>query len=256
MVTFKQAAPSILTLGSLFCGLLSATYSIAPATGDRSGLVIAAWLILAATLFDALDGKVSRLFKTSSRFGIELDSIADVCSFGFAPAILAYQFIRTTLGPSWGPAALGLSFLFLAFGALRLARFNVEIVGFDKSMFKGLPIPSAAGVVVAFVVFSDSPYVSVNIDPAFPWVLGICGLLMISSVRYDTFPRFAWDDTWNRAKLLMLATWAVTAMFYPKEAFLPLGLIYVTVGVARYVVDFVRRDALEESAESTDKGRL
>ncbi len=256
MVTFKQMAPSLLTMGSLFCGLLSAVYTLG---GGEAGFVVAAWWILAAALFDALDGKCSRLFKTASKFGVELDSIADVCSFGFAPAILIYSYTNM-YAPALEALAFPIAFLFLACGALRLARFNVELTGFDKNMFKGMPIPSAAGIVAAFVVFSQSEYlVAYSFEWVFPFLAAGMALLMVSSVKYDTFPRFSFDDARNRIKLLILLTWGLFAVFFPAEAFLPLGIIYVLSGFVRGLLSFVRSEepvALEEPVEHTESGRL
>ena len=256
MITFKQMAPSLLTLCSLFCGLLAAVFLL----GNSPNLIVASWLVLAATLFDALDGKVSRLFKTSSKFGVELDSIADVCSFGFVPGLLSYAYI-TSVWTDAHEIGLSVGFLFLACGALRLARFNVELVGFDKSMFKGMPIPTAAAILASFIVFfGDSSYFSQyssQVTWAFP-VLGVLlALLMVSSVKYDTFPRFSWDDTRNRVKLIIMLAWAVSAVFFRAEAFLPMGLFYLFSGFVRTAAGLTKRSSastVEEQVSSSDAG--
>lgn len=256
MNILTQSLPSAFTLGSLFCGLLSAVYTL---EGSEQGLITAAWFIIAAAIFDALDGKVSRIFKTQSRFGVELDSIADVCSFGFAPAMLTYQFIISHLS-AWGSIAFPVSFIFLACGALRLARFNVQLKGFDKNSFRGVPIPTAAGTVAAFIVFMKSDLMT---DASVEWLLPLLVLLMatlmVSTIKYDTLPRLAWDTRANRAKLTVLLIWLVFAALYPAEAFFPLGGFYVTFGLAREGVRLLRREesvALEESSfEPTEGGR-
>jgi CDP-diacylglycerol--serine O-phosphatidyltransferase len=255
----RQSLPSLFTLGSLFCGLLSVVYTL---DGSEEGLITAAWLIIAAAIFDALDGKVSRIFNTQSRFGVELDSIVDVCSFGFAPAVLCYQFTVSHLS-GWQSMAFPVSFIFLACGALRLARFNVQLKGFDKNSYRGLPIPTAAGTVAAFIVFMKSDIMA---DVSVEWVLPVLVLLvaslMVSTMKYDTLPRLAWGTTPNRVKLVILLVWLVFVAFYPAEAFFPLGALYVTFGLLRAGVRLLRgqrRVALEEStaaAESTDRRRV
>ena len=257
MITFKQMAPSILTLGSLFCGLLAGVFLM----GSNPNLIVASWLILTAALFDALDGKVSRLLKTSSKFGVELDSIADVCSFGFAPGLLAYQYISASFSSS---VAIPIAFLFLACGALRLARFNVELTGFDKSVFKGMPIPTAAGILASFVIFFESNAswfnrYSSSAEPVFPFFAVGLALLMVSSVKYDTFPRFSWEDRRNRVKLIVMLIWAAAAAVFHAEAFLPMGLFYLVTGFVRTAMDLGRRNssvAAEEPAGSSESGRL
>lgn len=133
--------PSLFTAGNLFCGLFAiiSTYN-----GEYHR---AALLIVVAYLLDGLDGAVARLTNTCSQFGIEFDSLADVVSFGVAPALLSYAFALTPWG-MWGGLAAG---LFAVCGALRLARFNVQAAGSDKGYFTGLPIPAAAGTIAATV---------------------------------------------------------------------------------------------------------
>lgn len=133
--------PSLFTAGNLFCGFFS---MISTYNGEYHR---AALLVLVAYLLDGLDGAVARLTSTASQFGIEFDSLADVVSFGVAPAMLAYAFALTSWG-TWGALAAG---LFAVCGALRLARFNVQAVASDKRYFTGLPIPAAAGTIAATI---------------------------------------------------------------------------------------------------------
>src|SRR4051794_37003749 len=137
--------PNFVTTANLFCGF----YSII-ATLNHEYLT-ASWAIIAAGIFDMLDGRIARLAKATSQFGVEYDSLSDLLSFGAAPAVLLYQW---TLAPfdrlGWLAA-----FLFLACGALRLARFNVSTVVTPKNYFQGLPIPMAAGIVATFIIFNS-----------------------------------------------------------------------------------------------------
>jgi CDP-diacylglycerol--serine O-phosphatidyltransferase len=170
--------PSLLTLTSIFFSF----YSIICAMNEQFRLSGA--LIIIAAFFDALDGRVARLTKTTSRFGVELDSLADVISFGVAPALLMYLWALTPFGRvGWMTA-----FVFVACGALRLARFNVQTGYIDPRRFVGLPIPAAAGMVATTVMFFDK----VELTPeAFRSVLLVTtyllSFLMVSNIRFHAF---------------------------------------------------------------------
>ncbi len=236
MSLIAQATPSILTLGNLFMGLLAMVNVI---EGSESGLIRAAWFIIAAAIFDALDGKASRLLKTSSQFGVELDSIVDACSFGVAPALLFYVYTASHL-PAWQSFAFPIAFIFAACGTLRLARFNVQLTGFSKTSFTGVPIPTAAGTVAAFVVFTKADIMAnVALEPMLPFLLLGLATLMVSNVKYDTFPRFAWDTPFNRFKLIVVLAFIIVAAFFPAEAFFPMALSYLGFGLVRAAVRLV-----------------
>ncbi|MBW8868806.1 MAG: CDP-diacylglycerol--serine O-phosphatidyltransferase, partial [Acidobacteria bacterium] len=134
--------PSLITVGNMFCGYASIMYAM------RGDLVIAAPFIGVAFILDMLDGRIARMTGTQSEFGLQLDSLADVISFGLAPALLAFCWGLSELG-RWGWAA---GFLYVTAAAMRLARFNIQTTTqVDKRYFIGMPSPSAAGVVAATV---------------------------------------------------------------------------------------------------------
>ena len=137
--------PNLFTVTSIFCGF----YALTLCAGDASPqhLYQAALAIFFAAFFDAFDGRVARLTKTQSDFGVQLDSLADVVSFGGAPALLVYKWALAPLGF----AGVFVSFAFAACGALRLARFNVQAASADHRYFTGLPIPVGAGTLAAVV---------------------------------------------------------------------------------------------------------
>jgi CDP-diacylglycerol--serine O-phosphatidyltransferase len=176
--------PSMLTLGNLFCGF----YALVAVYNDE--FQVAALAILLALLFDGLDGAVARMTGATSDLGIELDSLADVVSFGVAPGLVAYVFALKPFGWIGGLAA----FAFAACGAFRLARFNVQTRSLDKRYFVGLPIPAAAAAVATFVLFmKESSAVVVlgwEILPARAIAAGVLlgmyglGFLMVSRIRY------------------------------------------------------------------------
>jgi len=134
--------PSLFTTGNLICGFFSIILTF------NGKYLEAAYLIILAHLLDGLDGYVARLTKSTSQFGVEFDSLADLISFGLAPAILVYYWALVPW-KTWGSVA---ACLFVVCGALRLARFNVQIKSVEKSHFVGLPTPAAAEMIVAIVL--------------------------------------------------------------------------------------------------------
>jgi CDP-diacylglycerol---serine O-phosphatidyltransferase len=170
--------PSLLTVTSIFFAFYGIVLAI------KNEFVWAAGLILVAGFFDGIDGKVARLTNTTSRFGLELDSLADVISFGVAPAILMYMWVLQPM------ASIGWvsSFLFVVCGALRLARFNVQSGTIDPKRFNGLPIPAAAAMMATTVLF----FTKVDLRPAdfrVPLLLlnTIIAVFMVSNVKFHAF---------------------------------------------------------------------
>ncbi len=192
--------PNLFTVSSIFLGFYAITLCLGEAT--PSELNQAALAIFFAMFFDAFDGRVARMTKTQSEFGVELDSLADVISFGVAPALLVYKWALAPLGF----VGLMLSFAYAACGALRLARFNVLAHRGDKGssrFFVGLPIPLAAGAIVALVMahygaFGRPTQPAQRVPIAL--VVALLSFLMISTVRYRTFK----DVHFSRKSLAVL----------------------------------------------------
>lgn len=169
--------PALLTTGNLVCGF----FALLLVTQHR--YTAAAIAIFVAMVMDALDGRVARLMKATSQFGVEFDSLADVVSFCVAPAFLLYVFALSALGrPAWFGA-----FLFVICGALRLARFNVHTGLADRRFFVGLPTPAAAGVVAAGVLLLDDQSVARWVPVALAVGTYVVALLMVSTFRYWSF---------------------------------------------------------------------
>lgn len=169
--------PNLMTTGNLFCGFFAIVQAI------KLQFNFAAYAIVAASVFDLLDGRLARLTRSTSKFGAEYDSLSDLVSFCVAPAILLYMW---TLHP-YGRLGWLAAFLFVACGALRLARFNVQANVIEKAYFQGLPTPMAAGIVASSVMALRD----LEIDPLEnPWLLGMTFLLafvMVSTFRYRSF---------------------------------------------------------------------
>lgn len=241
----KQHLPSFVTLLNLFAGFLSVLYSI------RGEWYYAGWLIVIAAFLDALDGRIARLVKSSSEFGGELDSLADVASFGFAPSVLIYQtFLHT-----WGEFGMVLSFLPLAAGGIRLARFNVETTdhAVKNPYFKGLPIPSAAMLLTSFIMFEKYTYDRFIHTEWMLSLMVLACLLMVSSVRYDAPPAFTFKNRSDAIKSLIVILLLPLFSLYPYWVLFPFMLFFTASGIFRTVFRFFsnqkKRDREEESDE-------
>jgi CDP-diacylglycerol---serine O-phosphatidyltransferase len=179
--------PNLFTCSSIFLGF----YAMTLCAGDASPAQLnqAALSIFFAIFFDAFDGRVARMTKTQSEFGVELDSLADVVSFGAAPALLVYKWALSPLGF----VGFFLSFAFAACGALRLARFNVLAHRGDKGsgrFFVGLPIPLAAGTIVSIVIAHYRAFGTLGDEAtriSIAAVVALLSFLMVSTIRYRTF---------------------------------------------------------------------
>jgi CDP-diacylglycerol--serine O-phosphatidyltransferase len=186
--------PNMITLSSIFCGFDSIRVSASASREDD--YYLAALLIVFAMFFDILDGRVARATKTQSAFGLQIDSLADVISFGAAPAMLVYQWTLHRLDR--GPIPIGLiaAFIYIACGAIRLARFNVLTMGEQGKPTKpgkyivGLPIPGAAGILVSIIVANHAAAGVLGgmeyIWPLFAVTLGL-SFLMVSTIRFRSF---------------------------------------------------------------------
>ncbi|HUU27587.1 MAG TPA: CDP-diacylglycerol--serine O-phosphatidyltransferase [archaeon] len=223
--------PSAFTAGNILCGFFSVISAM------RNDLSLACWLIVVAAFLDFIDGKVALFSHTESRFGVELDSLADIVSFGIAPGIIMFQFFLRAHGEwSWL-----VSFLFVLCGALRLARFNVETKGAGKTKFKGLPIPMAAAALISFVPFSRTPFFQQLLHDInytrflFFMILGLAGL-MVSNIEYPALPRFKLLTL--KGKLGLIAFLAVLfILFYYWELLLfPTAFIYIIWGIIKAIL--------------------
>lgn len=241
--------PSILTLGNLSCGF----YALVAVYNDE--YVAAAVAILLALVFDYLDGGVARMTGATSDLGIELDSLADLVSFGVAPGLLAYVFALKPFGWVGGLAA----FAFTACGAFRLARFNVQTRTLDKRFFVGLPIPAAATVVAAFVLFmKESSAVVVfgrELVPA-AWtaagvLLGMYGLgfLMVSKIRYRSLKGL---EMRRRRPFTIMTTLLLVFLVVASQPILFLFLfftLYALSGIVRALPAWQKRHPMDTTEQ-------
>ena len=170
--------PNILTTANLFCGFYGILASM------QGGYELSAVLLVAAMILDSLDGRIARMTNTMSKFGAEFDSLADLVTFGVAPAILTYSWALSAYG-KWGWMV---AFLFVVCGALRLARFNIQIGIIESKVFNGLPIPGAAsviatGIMLYFYLGGQGKYHDFSIL----MTTVALALLMVSNIKYYSF---------------------------------------------------------------------
>jgi CDP-diacylglycerol--serine O-phosphatidyltransferase len=187
--------PSLFTVGNMLCGfaaILDAMYG---------KLEPAGWLILLAGLLDGLDGRIARLTNATSEFGKEYDSLADVVSFGVAPAVLAYQWGLHRLG-RWGWMA---AFLFVVAGSVRLARFNVKAHEGDRRYFSGLPIPGGAGALTLMVLIDPSPVMDRRLSVVIWLFVLLVSTLMVSAVPYRSFKDLNLRRRWPATAFFLIA---------------------------------------------------
>jgi CDP-diacylglycerol---serine O-phosphatidyltransferase len=222
-IRYLNALPNLFTLGNLLCGFLAVAAVI---HGSHEALISASWWIIIAAILDALDGKVARLTGTSSEFGVEFDSIADVVSFGLAPAALVYRYSFA------GAEKIGLifSFCFLAAGAIRLARFNVTAGTVAKSHFTGMPIPAGAGIVAAYILFSDKVWPAIaTLDVAVALVV-MTSIAMVSRFRYGILPKIGFRSTKGTVRSSLLIANIFLIALFPDEILFPEGVLYLLSG--------------------------
>ena len=221
--------PNALTTGALFAGF----YSII--SGINGHYVAAAIAVVVAGLLDGLDGRVARMTNTQSEFGVQYDSLSDLVSFGLAPALLAFNWSLSSLkelGPMAGKLGWLAAFLFVAFAALRLARFNTQAASADKDYFQGLASPAAAGTLVATIWFFVDQGVSGESVRWLMWfeTVGL-GLLMFSRIRYFS------GKTWPRGDRIPIGFLFLVVLIFvlfavdPPSVLMVMGLIYVGSGL-------------------------
>ncbi len=217
--------PNLFTAASAFIGVISI---IAASKGEFQK---AAWLILLSLIFDGIDGRVARLTHTTSKFGVEFDSLADIVAFGVAPAMLLYF----CCGYEYGKFGSLVSAMFVVFGAIRLARFNVMAPSSEPSLFIGLPIPTAAVFVAVWILlFQEYPML---LKYSYLLLIGalLCAFLMVSNIRYPSFKKLELKKI-NAIKILIILVIVLSLLYlFPIEGITILTTFYILYGIFRAV---------------------
>ena len=258
------ALPTLFTAGNIFLGYLSilrsfkgAMLAASGAPGAAENFVIAAQAIGASVFLDGLDGRIARMTNTTSDFGREMDSLADVISFGLAPAVLAFawgvQFVDVSLGDFWRRqlfnAGYFIAFLFLLCGAARLARFNVQKNPIpknpgrpDRKYFVGLPIPAAAALVAAVVYAADAhPLSWWPLSLAWLGLLGLLGFLMVSTWRYYSFKGINLSKPHTPLIIIAFGALIYGIWNYSQPVLLTMAASYVATGILIRAGGVIRR---------------
>ncbi len=212
--------PNMLTTANLFFGFYSIIHSI------KGDFVYASYAVVAAAIFDLFDGRLARMTRSTSRFGAEYDSLSDLISFGMAPGLLLYLWALQPFGRVGWVA----SFLYVACGALRLARFNVQVGVIEKQYFQGLPIPMAAGIVassvLAFRELGLEAYNSVYLL-AMTFLLS---MVMVSTFRYRSFKDMDLKHRLPFSYLVLAILLFVVVAYNPEVMLFVLFLTYAVLG--------------------------
>lgn len=233
--------PNLFTTGSLFLGF----YAIVGAIGghfEKSAIAIFGSMIL-----DGLDGRIARLTHTESDFGVQYDSLADMISFGLAPALLIYEWGLTSLGKFGWLAA----FVYTAGAALRLARFNTQVGIADKRYFQGLASP-AAGALLAGMVWIGSDYGLEGLEAAIAaFVLTVgAALLMVSKLRYHSFKQLNLKDKVPFVAILIVVLLFVLVSIDPPQILFAASLLYAVSGPLFTLFQLRKRRAARRSGDS------
>ncbi|HEY9017075.1 CDP-diacylglycerol--serine O-phosphatidyltransferase [Thiomicrospira sp.] len=233
--------PNLMTTLALFAGFYAV---IAGMNGDFMAGAIAVFI---AMVFDGLDGRIARMTNSSSAFGAEYDSLADMVSFGLAPALLMYVWVLNEFGKlGWLVA-----FIFTAGAALRLARFNTQVGVADRRYFQGLPSPAAAALLAGFVWMVESNQIQTGLEA---WVaLGLTlvgGLLMVSNVRFSSFKEFNLKDKVPFVTLLLIVLVFVVITLKPSVILFGMAFLYALSGLVMTLVRLKKTRAQRHRAKS------
>lgn len=237
--------PSACTVANILCGYYAI---LATLDGRVSDFDNAACAIGFAYVFDSLDGRIARTMGTESSFGKEFDSLADIVSFGIAPAFLAYAWGVRAAAAATAPEAFHLiqlgwliGFFFVVCCAWRLARFNIHgMAPGDNRFFVGMPTPAAAGMVAAVVHFVQNPIQDARVSLLWLLLLSVLGVLMSSSVRYYTPKNIQWSRRQPSVAVVLLALLIGAIWFFSRITLLTIASAYAIHGIVLQLVRVVR----------------
>jgi CDP-diacylglycerol--serine O-phosphatidyltransferase len=234
--------PNTLTL----CGMFAGFYAILSAINGN--FLHAAWAIVLANIFDGLDGWIARLTNTTTRFGIELDSLSDLVAFGVAPAVMIYKWALIPFGKLGWAAA----FLFVACGALRLARFNIQTGAPGSKAFKGMPIPGAATIIASIVIFYYEFWTGLpEKNIFFPVITILLSLLMVSTLRYHGLKEVDFRERKPFWVLIVFVLILFVLLIHPSTAIFIFAMAYLLWGIIENAFLLIKRRKLKHSEQDT-----
>ncbi len=220
----RSIVPNFFTVGNMLSGFMAIIFAV-----QNNDFVLASWMILLAGFLDAIDGKVARITNSSSKFGVEYDSLADVVSFGVAPSMIIYEYFLH----SWSMVGMLISFFPLLFGSIRLARFNVQVTGYTKTHFNGLPIPGAAIAIASYILFMAYFFDGLVLPRFVLALVFVVSILMVSNVRYEVITNFSVKGSGGKQKLILtvLVVLGLVVIIYPQALLFPLMVVYIIWGI-------------------------
>jgi CDP-diacylglycerol--serine O-phosphatidyltransferase len=223
MHKYKEIFPGTFTMLNAVCGFISLLLTL---EGD---IVSACWFIVLAGFLDALDGRVARLSGVSSRFGVELDSLADFLSFGVAPAFLMYSLKLPVLGKlGW----IVVSSIYIMAAGYRLAKFNLYAETEEKKEFVGLPVPGAAIAMVTFIILCLDLWGQVQYPELVVSMIILFSFLMVSQVQYDTLPE-DYSTRYGQIKVVAILIAGIAVLVKPRLVLFPVFGLYILYGMIR-----------------------
>lgn len=235
----KAVIPNSVTAMNMFFGYVAVTYAF------KGELAITIWAIYFAMFLDVLDGRLARLLNVSSRFGIEMDSLADLVTFGVAPSILLYKAYFHT----WGFFGIAISFMPTLFSALRLARFNVDWNRTDSSHFMGVPTPASAMFLIGFIAFVYELFGEYRYPGAAVFCVVLISLLMVSNLSYTSNKISRPRDFSQSWKIIPFTLSIISVILYGPPVMFVWAAVYVISGPVRWVLEEIEeRRAAEVSA--------
>ena len=232
--------PNALTLCGMFCGFFAILSAI------NGNYLYAAWAIILANVFDGLDGWIARLTNTSTRFGIELDSLSDLVAFGVAPSVMVFKW---SLMP-YNRLGWAVAFLYVACGALRLARFNVQTGTPGSKAFKGMPIPAAATVLASIVIFYYEFWTGQPGKNIYLLIITVLlSLLMVSTLRYHGLKEIDFRERKPFWVLIVFVIIMFIMFIHPSTAIFIFAMAYLFWGIIENIYLFIKRRRLKQGLE-------
>ncbi|HEX8948238.1 MAG TPA: CDP-diacylglycerol--serine O-phosphatidyltransferase [Dissulfurispiraceae bacterium] len=239
--------PNTITLCGMFAGFFAILSAI------NGNYLNAAWAIIIANIFDGLDGWIARLTNTSTRFGIELDSLSDLVAFGVAPSVMMYKWALVPFGRLGWAAA----FLFVACGALRLARFNIQTGAPGSKAFKGMPIPGAATVLSSIVIYYYEFWTGLpDKSPFFPVIIILLALLMVSTLKYHGLKEIDFREKRPFWVLIVFVLVLFVLFIHPSIAIFFFAMTYLVWGIIENIFLLVKRRSLKKAGQENPEAPL
>lgn len=244
MRNYRSLFPNSFTMGNMLCGFLSVLSSL------EGNATTAAWLIVLGAFLDSLDGKIARMSKVSSRFGIELDSFSDFLTFGVATGVLLHAFKLNTVGRwSWM-----ISGVYVMCSGYRLARYNLLATLEEKKKFLGLPVPVASMLLVSYVIFSYKVWGDIEYGEFLISMIAVVSVLMVSGVTYETFPENLLTFE-NKLKFLLLFVFFIGLIIKPRLVMFPAVLVYVLGCFIRELVNMLKEEQHKRKINNKDRSK-